>query len=278
MLESMQRFSKMKRRDITTKRLISAIWRRIERVPHNLYFYMPFGFPSSNRKKLRALNNSHKGERCFILANGPSLNLVDFKLLENEYTFGMNRIYLMKEKNGFMPSCISCIDKDSLVIPFKDDFDNLDIPVFLPFELRKYYSKKKNQYFIGGSFSPKFQTDASMMLGNGKTVAYTTIQLAFCMGFQEVYIIGKDHTYKTTAKAGEAVEVKGEDVNHFSKDYYKPGMKWDAPDHDSEEYAYRLARKAFEDAGRTIKNATVGGRLEIFERVDFNSLFPKSNN
>ena len=275
MLESLHRFSRMKKGDITTKRLIAAIWRRIERIPHNIYFYLPFGFPLRNRRKLIALNNSHKGERCFILANGPSLNLVDFNLLKGEFTFGMNRIYLMKEKNGFMPSCIACIDKDSLVIPFKEDFDSLEIPIFLPFELRKYYSKKTNQFFIGGKFSPKFQTDASMMLGNGKTVAYTTIQLAFCMGFQEVYIIGKDHTYKTIAKAGAVVEVRGEDVNHFSKDYYKSGMKWDAPDHDSEEYAYKLAREAFEKDGRIIKNATVGGKLEVFERVDFYSLFPQ---
>lgn len=275
MLESLRRFSQMKKGDITFNRLLSAIWRRIVRFPQNLYFYVPMGFPRYNRNRLKSLNNTHKGERCFILANGPSLNLVDFDLLKNEYTFGMNRIYLMKEKNGFVPSCIACIDKDSLVIPFREDFDSLDIPLFLPFELRKYYSKKGNQYFIGGRFSPKFQTDASLLLGNGKTVAYTVIQLAYCMGFEEVYIVGKDHTYQTTAKAGASVEMKGADVNHFSKDYYKPGMKWDAPDHNSEEYAYKLAREAFEKAGRKIMNATAGGKLEIFERIDFNSLFEK---
>lgn len=274
MLESLHRFSQMKKGDITIKRFLSAIWRRIARIPENIYFFMPFGFPLRNRRNLKRLNNSHCAERCFILANGPSLNLVDFSLLKNEFTFGMNRIYLMKEKNGFMPSCIACIDKDSLVIPFREDFDALDVPLFLPFELRRYYSKKSNQYFIGGRFSPKFQTDASLLLGNGKTVAYTVIQLAFCMGFQEVYIVGKDHTYQTTAKAGASVEMKGEDVNHFSKDYYKPGMKWDAPDHESEEYAYRLSREVFEKAGRKICNATIGGKLEVFERVDFYSLFP----
>ena len=95
------------------------------------------------------------------------------------------------------------------------------------------------------------------------------------MGFQDVYIIGKDHTYQTTAKAGTAIEVKGEDLNHFSSDYYKPGMKWDAPDHDTEEYAYKLSRKEYERFGRKIYNATIGGKLEIFERVDFHTLFPK---
>ena len=277
MFESINRFSRMKMRDVTLKRILLAVRRRIIRFPHNIFFYSPFGFPKKNRRRLKSLNNCHTGKRCFILANGPSLNLVDFELLKNEFTFGMNRIYLMKDKNGFMPSCIACIDKESLVIPFSEDLDSLDIPLFIPFELRKYFSIKDNQYFIGERFSPKFQKDASRLFGNGKTVAYTIIQLAFCMGFDEVYIIGKDHSYNTTAKAATSLEMKGEDTNHFTKDYYKPGMRWDAPDHDTEEFAYKLAREEFEKAGRIIKNATIGGKLELFERVDFFSLFPQHN-
>ena len=34
----------------------------------------------------------HKGERCFILANGPSVNGLDFSLLKDEITFTVNQI------------------------------------------------------------------------------------------------------------------------------------------------------------------------------------------
>ena len=40
-------------------------------------------------------------DRCFILGNGPSLKKTNLALLENEYTFGLNRIYLLFDQLGF---------------------------------------------------------------------------------------------------------------------------------------------------------------------------------
>ncbi len=97
---------------------------------------------------------------------------------------------------------------------------------------------------------------------------------SFYMGFQEVYNIGKDHSINTNASPGTAITSDGNDTNHFIKGYYKPGMTWDAPHIETEELAYKYARETYEKAGRVIKNATVGGKLEVFERVDFYSLFP----
>jgi hypothetical protein len=45
-------------------------------------------------KRLRTYKDIHRGKRCFIIGNGPSLNQLDLTLLKNEYTFGMNRIYM----------------------------------------------------------------------------------------------------------------------------------------------------------------------------------------
>jgi hypothetical protein len=39
--------------------------------------------------------------------------------------------------------------------------------------------------------------------------------------------------------------------------------------------AYRKARMTYEANDRIIQNATVGGKLEVFDRVDYNSLFKK---
>src|SRR5210317_1185187 len=52
-------------------------------------------------KKLAYFKDIHKGERCFIIGNGPSLNKTDVSKLKNEYTFGMNRIYLAFPEWGF---------------------------------------------------------------------------------------------------------------------------------------------------------------------------------
>ncbi len=275
MFDSVRRLSRLDRKDVTIGRVMAALWRRVTSIPDSVYYYWPWGFPANNREKLKSINNKYAGKRCFVIANGPSLNKIDFNLLKDEYTFGMNRVYLMKEQNGFMPTFIACMDKDRVIKPFCDDLNNLGIPSFYPFSCRKYFSKRENQYFTPGRFSSEFQTDATRPLGNGKTVTYNVIQLAFCMGFQDVYIIGKDHSFNTTAPVGKGIEIKDKDENHFIKNYLLPGQKFDVPDWKTEEYAYQISREAFEKAGRVIKNATVGGKLEIFERVDFYSLFPQ---
>ena len=55
-------------------------------------------------RKLRALKDAYKGERCVIIGNGPSLKMTDVQKIRYEYTFGMNRIYLAWEEWGFSTS------------------------------------------------------------------------------------------------------------------------------------------------------------------------------
>lgn len=258
------------------KHLINALKIRIMNIPHHILFYFPFGFYKKNRKKLAALKNKHSGKRCFIIANGPSLSKIDFCLLNDEYTFGMNRIYLMKDQNGFMPNYLACVDKESQILQFHDELDMLDIPCFFDFNLRKWFSKKENQIFIKGSYFFRFSKDMSKKThGKARSVTYAVIQLAYLMGFTEVYLIGKDHSYNTNATAGSAIVSDGKEDNHFIKGYYKKGQRWDAPDYKNEEFAYKIARKEFEKSNRIIKDATIDGNLNIFEKVDFYSLFKR---
>lgn len=273
-MHALRRLASLNREDITAKRVLLAILRRIADIPHLIAWYSPVGFAKANRQRLKRLRNAHRGKRCFIVANGPSLKRVDFSKLKNEYTIGMNRIYLMKGVNGFMPNYLVSIDKECQLLQFTEEYDRTQVPSFYNWDLRGLFSKSDNQIFIKGRFSPAFSKDiAEERMGNGKSVTYACIQLAFHLGFEEVYLIGKDHSYNTDEKAGEGIESTGNEGNHFIKGYYKKGMRWDAPDYLSEEYAYKLAREAFEQEGRVIMDATPGGKLDVFEKVDFESLF-----
>jgi 6-hydroxymethylpterin diphosphokinase MptE-like len=240
-----------------------------------LHYRLPAGFPARNRKRLESYRDIHRGKRCFVVCNGPSLRDVDMSVLEGEYTIGMNRIYLMREVNGFLPSYLVVIAIEDQLHQFHDELDLLEIPSFFNYTTRGLFSKKPNQMFVKSRFSPRFSTDlVKDMLGNGQSVTYHCIQLAYHMGFDEVYLIGKDHSYQTAGAQVKTVFVAdGKEDNHFIKGYYRPGMRWTAPDLDGEEQAYRYARKAFEDSGRVIKDATVNGKLEIFEKCDFADLF-----
>lgn len=273
-MSTFTRLSLINKEDITFKRIFAAFIRRIVNIYYILDWKKPFGFPSKNKIKLQGLHNCHIGKRCFIIANGPSLKYIDFSHLKNEITIGMNRIYLMKEQNGFIPNYLVCIDKKTQLRQFTEDYDNIEIPCFYNFDLHRMFSKKENQYFIKSKFRPDFSVDiVKDPMGNGKSVTYACLQLAYYMGMKEVFIIGKDHSYNTTLKAGTGIKSSGIEENHFIKGYYKKGQNWDAPDYISEEYAYTLTRKAFEKDGRIVKDATVDGKLEVFEKVDFYSLF-----
>ena len=107
----------------------------------------------------------------------------------------------------------------------------------------------------------------------GFTVTYVALQLAFHMGFKKVILIGVDHNFTTKGPANQAVVSQGDDPNHFAPNYFGAAFKWQLPDLEGSERAYRLARQAYETAGRMVVDATVGGKLTVFPKVDYLSLF-----
>lgn len=60
--------------------------------------------------------------------------------------------------------------------------------------------------------------------------------------------------------------------NHFSPDYFK-NQEWHLADLSQSEKYYRIARSTYENAGRTIIDATLNGRLQIFDKVHYTDVF-----
>src|SRR5690606_24197109 len=50
---------------------------------------------NNHRHKLAQYHNKFSGKDCFIIGNGPSLNKMDLQLLNDYYTFGLNKIFLI---------------------------------------------------------------------------------------------------------------------------------------------------------------------------------------
>ena len=94
------------------------------------------------------------------------------------------------------------------------------------------------------------------------------------MGFKEVILVGLDHNFVEKGRPNKT-EVRAADVDesHCHPDYFTKGVKWQLPDLLRSEKAYSIAREAFESDGRRILDATVGGKCEIFDKVEFSSLF-----
>ncbi len=259
-------------KELSFERIVNAIKVRLKDIPHKLA-WKNSSFAKKNKEKLQSFHNIHQGKRCFIVANGPSLKQTDLSLLKNEITLGMNRIYLSAPESGFTPTYIVVHDIGIQLEQFRDDFDSLELPKFFNWNARKLFTKKNNLAFIRSDYSPMFSKDLTETSWAGHSVTYICIQLAFYMGFSEVYLVGKDHNYQEKGTPGKLVKATGEEKNHFVSGYYKKGMGWRIPDYKGEELGYKMARKAFEEEGRIIKDSTINGCLEVFEKVDYYSLF-----
>jgi hypothetical protein len=208
----------------------------------------------------------HAGKRCFLLANGPSLAATAVGRLRREYTFSMNRAYLMYQDWGFMPSYYVCIN-DLVLEQFSADISRLGMPKFLNFSQHARFGHDANYLRIPPRLREKFTPDMTRPITSGATVTYATLQLAFFMGFREVIIVGLDHRFADTGTPGRTVvRVDAKDANHMHPNYFPQGIKWQLPDLVRSEHAYAMARTAYEREGRRIIDATVNGACPIFER------------
>ncbi len=226
-----------------------------------------------SRKRLAALKDIHKGERCFIIGNGPSLRQMDLTKLRSESTFGLNRIYLLFPELGFTTTYFLSMN-DLVIQQSSAEIQALPMPKFLSWRCHTFLEPTENTHFLYTTYTgPKFARDVRGRLWEGATVTYVALQLAFHMGFKQVILIGIDHNFVTKGEANKTVTSQGDDPNHFAPNYFGKGYKWQLPDLETSERAYGMARTAFEANGRQVLDATVGGKLSVFPKVNYASLF-----
>lgn len=141
----------------------------------------------------------HKGSRCFVLGNGPSLNALDMTRLTGEITLGSNRSYLGFEKWGYALTYWAVSDKFQIEEYGREYEECLpDGPVkFFPFDYWPFlelangcpvyldWPREANRQF---STQPE-------RLFTGYTVTYLLIQIAALMGCDPIILIGTDHRY-----------------------------------------------------------------------------------
>ena len=255
------------------------------KVPH--YFVDEFYFwRTYDKSKIRKYAGLHKGERCFIIGNGPSLNKIDLTKLKNEFTFGVNSIFL--KKSELVPKYY-VVEDYHVAHDNADAIEELKGPAkFIPRNYKhwikpgddiNYYNMNTGYYqeYSPNYKIPRFSMDFSKRAYCGQSVTMICLQLAFYMGFETVYLIGMDFDYTIPKSAkiepGGVILSTDDDPNHFDSSYFGKGKRWHDPHLDRVGRTYQFMKGVYEAHGRTIVNATVGGKLEIFSRVDFDELF-----
>ncbi len=229
---------------------------------------------------LKNLKNEFYGHRCFIIGNGPSLTIDDLEKLNDEYTFASNGIVRLFQCTKWRPTFYMCTDPD--VYPFvKEEVEkSVEIPYRM---LRKGFSENVDgvhhfyysiHYNINLS-NPKtrISEEAAKQINPGGTITFAAIQMAIYLGFKEIYLLGVDHFYSLQADKYRRVRENPLVQNHAKgiPDFGRPLQNVEVST-----AAYECARQYCNSHDIKIYNATRGGKLEVFERVDFDNLIKKA--
>ncbi len=234
-------------------------------------------------KRLLQFRGRHKGERCFVIGNGPSLTPDDLDKLKNEITFATNRIYLMFAKTDWRPSYYAIQDRLALQQCHKAIKDEVMCPIFYGatsvFDFDGF-SRRDDYFYVLDSranwkHDPCVQvmfSEDPLILHSGGTITYSCLQLAAYMGFKEIYLLGMDHVFTMLLKKDGAL-ITNDIAEHFTPLYYGGKNPYYSTCIDIVTAAYQAAKEYADKHDIKIYNATRGGKLEVFERVDFDSLF-----
>ena len=212
-------------------------------------------------ERLRIFRGKYAGKRCFIIGNGPSLRMEDLDKLkeQGDICFGLNVIHKAYDNTKWRPDFV-CM-KDPLVIAqnYEAIKANNRCPLFVnDMKLFYYWETAENEYLLH-DIQEKiyFSDDIVNGCGCGASVSYTAIQISAYMGFSEIYLLGMD-----CGNWGE----------HFNGNYWMEKEAFREPDEMRIFKAYQIAEEYSRTHGFRIYNATRGGYLEVFERVEFDLL------
>lgn len=254
----------------------------------------------------KGFQNIHAGKRCFIIGNGPSLSQLDLSKIRKEYKFTVNTIMY----NALLYQTISS-DYHVIIDPayfclnpeIKEDKATIELLKTINYKNKKplcltnydacgaihKYGLHEHLDFLylyqHKILTPSFTgiIDLSKNMPTAQNVVQTAIYAAIYMGFRKIYLIGCDMSYifitLETKENGERVISKNFHAYEYNSNEMKMIRKLVKDnEYRLQDYAktfniFKRIRKYALKKGITIKNATPGGFLDVFERVNYDTLF-----
>jgi len=232
---------------------------------------------------LEQLHNVHSGRRAWIVGNGPSVRHEDLNQIgeQGDIVFCFNRFYMAYPETSLREDYV--VSADRLMI---EDFgqEMIDRSTGLPLFCvdRDEATKLEGQHIRLNKLDvamPLFSTNASRFVHIGGSSVFVALQLAFHFGIREVLTYGLDYSFSQTPVFDPryTIPVCFDEGNHFIKGY-RSEKPWVPPNWRDISFGFLKSRVAFEANGGRILNATRGGKLEIFDRIDFDRVVENSSN
>ena len=251
---------------------------------------------SGEAARIESLRQRHAGQRCFIIGNGPSIKQQDLSRLGDEVTFVTNWFANHEDYDQIRPDyyCISSHEVFGGWDAAEPSFDATMREAIVSRQWRShhFFPLLAREAMIG---DPDFgqdrchflvferpkttieargtlNWDLTGCLDDGYTGITTfCIPLAVHMGFTEIVLLGCDCDYGIqSAKDPKAYfydfakhTTKTTSYNTLDRIWGPGGAIFQI---------YEIVRREAEAQGVRIVNATAGGLLEVFERVEYESL------
>lgn len=234
---------------------------------------------NSLRRNTR-VKNIFQGKRCFVIGNGPSLTLNDLDILSEEITFSCNNSMQLWDKTMWRPTCFwgadhLFIDKNvNTEEKLQYILSNCQY-MFTSFRgglFEKYHYKYDNllYLYLYRTNQLAFSEEISEKTYSIGSSIFVLLQIAVYMGVTEIYLVGCDYSFRNELKSNGKLVVNHNVQTHMKNmDQSEEGRY--CVEAIMEEYL--CAKNYAESHGIKIYNATRGGKLEVFERVDFDTLF-----
>ncbi len=227
-------------------------------------------------RRMKKIYNSHLGESCFVIGNGPSLTADDLNTLidNNIDSFAANRIYKIFPQTKWRPTYY--VNSDWSLI--RDVLEEVNlIPAKIRFFPVHHLYQKSFRKTIGNKtvFNMKYSEDTAFRLdctdsikGVG-TVTIEAIQLAAHMGYRNIYLLGVDHNFDNIIdKSGKTV-VNKDVKNYFVDDYDTDISNKVVHNLGNTTRKYYEAQKFYAEHGVNIYNSTRTTKLEAFPKTAF---------
>ena len=217
---------------------------------------------------LRKFKDIHKGKRCFLVGNGPSVTYEDLDCLRRnkEICFGVNAGYRAFENTKWRPDYYVAIDQYFI----EDHIAEINSLECVKFFRHLEYSDVRAEgeaydvHLIPGVVSNhNFSFDIEKGVYSGDTVLYDALQIASYMGFSEIYLIGAD---MSVGVAGNS------QANHFYKAEKKVQIPVGVWDPTTAIEAFGAAHDVLKQQGIRFENATRNAWWDNVPRVEFDSL------
>ncbi len=245
---------------------------------HTQNFILKHFRHTKHARYLKKIHNTHMGESCFIIGNGPSLTAEDLTALHEAgiATFAVNRIFRIFPKTPWRPTYY--VNSDHVLIrDVLEDVNRLtEAEKFIPLQDKYYHNSKVKgaHYFFRNDRRERdqadgFSLDCTLQINMRGTVTIDCMQLAMHMGYRHIYLIGVDHNFdKVVTENGEVI------IDPSVKNYFCEGYDTDVANevvHDlgTTTKSYMDVKKFIDKHNVHIYNASRQTKLEVFPKVTF---------